>query len=142
MTELKSYSAWDAEVRWFHWINGIGCAFAVNLLWRLIRGFIGGPHVRWRSLLPGGRGDVSFASRAAWMMPFFSRLPLKPWKHRPSRNEAWAQLRPADQLPTQALSAVRRFRPNREFFVSITRKVTFSMHVFGILEHSRCEVTR
>lgn len=34
----------------------IGYAFALNLLWRLVWAFIGGPHARWRGLLPGGRG--------------------------------------------------------------------------------------
>jgi Ni/Fe-hydrogenase 1 B-type cytochrome subunit len=91
MTELKAYFVWDANIRWFHWINVlcvlglivvgtailngkalglstegkillktvhvlIGYAFAVNLLWRLIWTFIGGPHARWRSILPGGQG--------------------------------------------------------------------------------------
>ncbi|MDT8451454.1 MAG: cytochrome b/b6 domain-containing protein [Gammaproteobacteria bacterium] len=91
MTELKAYFVWDANVRWFHWINVLcilglvalgtvilnasalgvstegkillktvhvwfGYAFAVNLLWRLIWAFIGGPHARWRSILPGGQG--------------------------------------------------------------------------------------
>src|SRR5688572_3269029 len=94
MTELKSYSAWDAGVRWFHWINllcvlgliavgvailndkalgvsndgkillktvhvWIGYTLALNLLWRLIWAFIGGPHARWRAFLPGGRGYMS-----------------------------------------------------------------------------------
>jgi Ni/Fe-hydrogenase 1 B-type cytochrome subunit len=34
----------------------IGYVFAVNLLWRLIWAFIGGPYARWRAILPGGRG--------------------------------------------------------------------------------------
>lgn len=34
----------------------IGYVFAANLLWRLVWAFIGGPHARWRALLPGGRG--------------------------------------------------------------------------------------
>lgn len=34
----------------------IGYVFALNLLWRLIWAFIGGPHARWRAMLPGGRG--------------------------------------------------------------------------------------
>jgi cytochrome b len=41
----------------------IGYAFALNLLWRLVWAFVGGPHARWRSLLPGGRGYVGEASR-------------------------------------------------------------------------------
>ena len=34
----------------------VGYVFALNLLWRLIWAFIGGPHARWSALLPGGRG--------------------------------------------------------------------------------------
>lgn len=32
----------------------IGYAFALNLLWRLIWAFIGGPYARWKAILPGG----------------------------------------------------------------------------------------
>lgn len=91
MNDLKSYPAWDAGVRWFHWINVvcviclvavamaimntkalgvtddgkillktvhvlIGYVFALNLLWRLVWAFIGGPRARWRAILPGGPG--------------------------------------------------------------------------------------
>jgi cytochrome b len=94
MSDLKIYPAWDAGVRWFHWINllcllgliavgvvilngkalgvttegkillktvhvWIGYVFAANLLWRLIWAFIGGPHARWRAMMPGGRGYMS-----------------------------------------------------------------------------------
>ena len=34
----------------------IGYVFLANLLWRLVWAFIGGPHARWRAILPGGRG--------------------------------------------------------------------------------------
>jgi cytochrome b len=34
----------------------IGYAFALNLLWRLVWAFVGGPRARWRAILPGGRG--------------------------------------------------------------------------------------
>jgi Ni/Fe-hydrogenase 1 B-type cytochrome subunit len=34
----------------------VGYVFALNLLWRLVWGFIGGPYARWRSILPFGRG--------------------------------------------------------------------------------------
>ena len=34
----------------------IGYVFALNLLWRLVWAFIGGPRARWRAILPGGRG--------------------------------------------------------------------------------------
>ncbi len=37
----------------------IGYVFALNLLWRLIWGFIGGAHARWRAILPGGHGYVN-----------------------------------------------------------------------------------
>jgi cytochrome b len=37
----------------------IGYVFAVNLLWRLVWGFIGGPHARWRAILPGNRGYMN-----------------------------------------------------------------------------------
>jgi len=98
MAELKSYSVWDAGVRWFHWINllcvlgliavgvailndkalgisddgkillktvhvWIGYSFALNLLWRLVWAFIGGPHARWRKILPGGSGYLSEIAR-------------------------------------------------------------------------------
>ena len=91
MAELKKYKVWDANVRWFHWINllcvlgliavgvvilngkalgitndgkillksvhvWIGYIFTVNLFWRLVWAFIGGPHARWRAILPGGAG--------------------------------------------------------------------------------------
>ncbi len=41
----------------------IGYAFALNLLWRFIWAFIGGPHARWRGLLPGGRGYLGETRR-------------------------------------------------------------------------------
>jgi Ni/Fe-hydrogenase 1 B-type cytochrome subunit len=41
---LKTVHAW------------IGYAFALNLLWRLVWAFIGGPRARWRAILPGGSG--------------------------------------------------------------------------------------
>jgi len=94
MSDLKIYPAWDAGVRWFHWLNllcllgliavgvailngkalgvttegkillktvhvWIGYVFAANLLWRLVWAFVGGPHARWRAMLPGGRGYMS-----------------------------------------------------------------------------------
>lgn len=117
MVEFKSYSVWDAGVRWFHWINvlcvlgliavgvgilndkalgasndgkillktvhvWIGYAFALNLLWRLVWAFIGGPHARWRAILPGGRGYLSetgryiAAVRAARPLQYLSHNPL------------------------------------------------------------------
>jgi cytochrome b len=94
MTNLKTYLVWDANIRWFHWINllcvlgliavgvvilngkalgvategkillktvhvWIGYVFTLNMLWRLIWAFIGGPHARWRAILPGGHGYMS-----------------------------------------------------------------------------------
>lgn len=46
----------------------IGYVFALNLLWRLVWAFVGGPHARWRSLLPGGRGYFGELARyfSAW----------------------------------------------------------------------------
>lgn len=46
----------------------VGYVFAVNLLWRLIWGFIGGRHARWRAILPGGpdyRRDLA-AELSSW----------------------------------------------------------------------------
>jgi cytochrome b len=41
----------------------IGYLFALNLAWRLIWAFVGGPHARWRELLPGGRGYLGALRR-------------------------------------------------------------------------------
>lgn len=117
MANLQLYPAWDAGVRWFHWINvlcvigliavgvailndnalgvsndgkillktvhvWIGYAFALNLLWRLVWAFIGGPHARWHALLPGGSGYVGetirylSAARAGRPMQYLGHNPL------------------------------------------------------------------
>ncbi len=34
----------------------LGYAFSLNLLWRIVWGFIGNPYSRWSAVLPGGRG--------------------------------------------------------------------------------------
>ena len=34
----------------------VGYVFALNLLWRIVWGFIGGPYARWRAILPFGQG--------------------------------------------------------------------------------------
>jgi cytochrome b len=34
----------------------IGYVFLINLVWRLVWGFIGGPYARWSAVLPGGKG--------------------------------------------------------------------------------------
>jgi cytochrome b len=60
----------------------IGYLFAVNLLWRLVWAFIGGPHARWRAMLPGGRGYLGeigrylAASRAGHPAQYLGHNPL------------------------------------------------------------------
>jgi Ni/Fe-hydrogenase 1 B-type cytochrome subunit len=116
MTELKTYFAWDAGVRWFHWINllcllgliavgvailndealglgndaklllktvhvWIGYVFALNLLWRLVWAFIGGPNARWRAILPGGRGYL--AEVRAYIAGFAAGRPRQYLGHNP-----------------------------------------------------------
>jgi len=116
MTDLKAYSAWDASVRWFHWINllcvlgliavgvvilnakvlgvpsggkillktvhvWIGYVFALNLSWRLIWAFIGGKHVRWRAILPGGRGYMNEVS--SYIADFRAGRPRQYLGHNP-----------------------------------------------------------
>lgn len=116
MTNFRSYSVWDASVRWFHWINvlcilgltaagvvilnakllgistdgkillktihvWIGYVFALNLLWRLIWAFIGGPHARWRALLPGGPGYLMEVRR--YIADFRSGRPRQYIGHNP-----------------------------------------------------------
>jgi len=47
----------------------IGYVFLINLLWRLIWGFIGGPYARWSAVLPMGKGfGTAFRSYARGMM--------------------------------------------------------------------------
>jgi Ni/Fe-hydrogenase 1 B-type cytochrome subunit len=41
----------------------IGYVFVLNLLWRLVWGFVGGVHSRWHAILPGGRGYLSETKR-------------------------------------------------------------------------------
>lgn len=116
MTELKSCFAWDAGIRWFHWINllcllgliavgvailndealdlgidakillktvhtWIGYVFALNLLWRLVWAFIGGPNARWRAILPGGRGYL--AEVRAYIADFGAGRPRQYLGHNP-----------------------------------------------------------
>ena len=92
MNDLKTYSVWDASIRWFHWINLlcvlgliavgvvilnakalgvpsdgkillktihvlVGYVLVLNLAWRLVWTFIGGPFSRWKALLPFVRGS-------------------------------------------------------------------------------------
>ncbi len=116
MNDLKSYPAWDATVRWFHWINllcmigliavglvimndkalgvtndgkillktvhvWIGYVFALNLAWRLVWAFIGGPHARWRAILPGGPGYLDRVR--AYRAGFSAGRPLQYIGHNP-----------------------------------------------------------
>ena len=116
MTDYKTYLVWDANIRWFHWINvlcilgliavgvailndkalgvstegkillktvhvWIGYVFAVNLLWRLIWAFIGGPHARWRAILPGGQGYMS--ELRAYIADFKAGRPRQYLGHNP-----------------------------------------------------------
>jgi cytochrome b len=32
----------------------IGYVFVINIAWRLVWGFVGGPHARWKAILPAG----------------------------------------------------------------------------------------
>lgn len=106
---LKTYSVWDAPVRWFHWINfvcvvaaaGLGFLFlyresflidsteaklaikaahiivgyvlAANLFGRLVWGFIGNRHARWRAVLPNRQ---SLKELGADMGALVGRKPL------------------------------------------------------------------
>lgn len=36
----------------------LGYIFLINLVWRLIWGFIGGKYARWKTVLPGGKGYI------------------------------------------------------------------------------------
>jgi cytochrome b len=116
MTDLKAYPAWDATVRWFHWINlvcligliavgtvilnakvlgvpsdgkillktvhvWIGYVFALNLAWRLVWAFIGGPRARWRAILPGGPGYMN--ELRSYIADFKARRPGQYLGHNP-----------------------------------------------------------
>lgn len=52
----------------------IGYVFLINLGWRLVWGFIGGPYARWSAFLPGGKGywkDLrAYLSRMATREPY------------------------------------------------------------------------
>lgn len=54
--DLKTVHAW------------VGYVFALNLLWRIVWGFIGGRYARWRSVLPFGKGYAAAlkAYTAGW----------------------------------------------------------------------------
>jgi hypothetical protein len=55
----------------------IGYVFALNLAWRLVWAFIGGPYARWRAILPGGRGYLSEVR--AYLSDFSTGQPPVPW---------------------------------------------------------------
>ncbi len=116
MTDLKTYPAWDATVRWFHWVNlvcmlgliavgtvilnakvlgvssdgkillktvhvWIGYVLALNLAWRLVWAFIGGPRARWRAILPGGPGYMN--ELRSYIADFKARRPGQYLGHNP-----------------------------------------------------------
>jgi cytochrome b len=60
----------------------IGYVFVLNLLWRLVWAFIGGPYARWRAFLPGGRKYLSelrnyiAAARAGHTRQYLGHNPL------------------------------------------------------------------
>jgi Ni/Fe-hydrogenase 1 B-type cytochrome subunit len=59
----------------------IGYVFALNLLWRLVWAFIGGPNARWRAILPGGRGYL--AEVRAYIAGFAAGRPRQYLGHNP-----------------------------------------------------------
>lgn len=59
----------------------IGYAFLINLLWRLIWGFIGGPYARWSAVLPGGKGYG--AAFREYVRDFMNREPYAFIGHNP-----------------------------------------------------------
>lgn len=59
----------------------IGYVFALNLLWRLVWAFIGGPHARWRTILPGGRGYMNELHR--YVADFLAGRPRQYVGHNP-----------------------------------------------------------
>lgn len=59
----------------------IGYAFTLNLLWRLVWAFIGGPYARWRAILPGGRGYIAEVGR--YIAAIRAGRPLQYLSHNP-----------------------------------------------------------
>jgi cytochrome b len=59
----------------------IGYAFALNLGWRLLWAFVGGPWSRWRAILPGGRGYL--AEVRAYLSDFRAAQPRQYLGHNP-----------------------------------------------------------
>jgi Ni/Fe-hydrogenase 1 B-type cytochrome subunit len=59
----------------------IGYVFALNLLWRLVWAFIGGPYARWHAILPGGRGYT--AEVRTYLAGFIAGRPRQYLGHNP-----------------------------------------------------------
>ena len=59
----------------------IGYVFLINLLWRIVWGFIGGPYARWSALLPMGKGYCSALRSYARVM--MKREPYSDPGHNP-----------------------------------------------------------
>jgi cytochrome b len=59
----------------------VGYLFVVNLLWRLVWAFIGGPQARWGAILPGGRGYAGEVRR--YMIGLRSGRPPEYLGHNP-----------------------------------------------------------
>ena len=68
----------------------IGYVFALNLLWRLVWAFIGGPRARWRAILPGGRGYLGEVS--SYLSGFGAGRPRQYLGHNPPGRLAVAIL--------------------------------------------------
>lgn len=59
----------------------IGYVFVLNLLGRLVWGFVGNRYARWRAILPGGRGYLVAARR--YLKAFLSGTPEQYLGHNP-----------------------------------------------------------
>lgn len=59
----------------------IGYVFLINLSWRLIWGFIGGPYARWSAVLPGGKGYGT--ALRTYVRSFRKREPYSSVGHNP-----------------------------------------------------------
>ena len=68
----------------------VGYVFVLNLLWRIVWGFFGGPYSRWTAVLPVGRG-------------YFSRLSAQLKDTARGRSDAHAGHSPAGRLAVTVL---------------------------------------
>ncbi len=59
----------------------IGYVFLLNLLWRIVWGFIGNRYARWRAILPGGKGYLQAAR--AYLVSFIAGPPALYLGHNP-----------------------------------------------------------